>query len=201
MLPASIPETVARLEAEVRHTQTSSNMLHSLAESSIPTETAFALDQEPDDGEIEDLSCISSQTGLGESCDEVSDGKRDRAEEAYHQYKRARKKFRKVTPTRYRGGLGKGKSGKGFKPRKGKGTGQKGVEVSIKLSSKQKARTRAVRRGNPFGRDGKNMLCTLCSSPDHFMKECHEHLDNKGKKELRWQKEMMKKTGRMTGQH
>ena len=35
--------------------------------------------------------------------------------------------------------------------------------------------------GHLFGRDGKNMLCSLCSSPDHFRKECPDHPDNKGK--------------------
>ena len=30
----------------------------------------------------------------------------------------------------------------------------------------------ATRRGNPIGRDGKQLLCTLCKSPDHFQRFC-----------------------------
>jgi hypothetical protein len=30
------------------------------------------------------------------------------------------------------------------------------------------------RRGNPIGRDGKQMLCSGCNSPDHFIKDCTE---------------------------
>ena len=94
--------------------RTSSHMLHSLAEPSVPTETAFALDGKPDGGEIEDLSCISSHAGLGTYCNEVIDGERDKAEETYYQYKRARKKSltKKHAHT----------------PRKGKGKGRKGAK-------------------------------------------------------------------------
>ena len=65
-------------------------------------------------------------------------------------------------------------------PHKGKGKGRKGVKRS-EYQTKFKARGKGKcgkKRGNPFGRDGKKMLCTLCSSQNHFQKECPENPDN-----------------------
>ena len=164
--------------------------------SSVPHQTqenVFALDAEdPDDGEIEDLSCISSQEGLGDSCSEVSEGDKVKAEDAYYQYKRAHKQLRQIMPTRFRRGYGRKGEGKGngkkvnhtyFKPRPGKGSGRKGVKRGCYQSN---FKTKGKGKGNkanriPFGRDGNNMLCSLCSSPDHFRLECPENPDNKGK--------------------
>ena len=95
MLSASIPETAARLESEVRHLRQSSPSAKPSAYQS-KQDQVFALDAEdPDDGEIEDLSCISSQEGLGEPCSEVSEGEKVKAEDAYDQCKRAHNKFPK----------------------------------------------------------------------------------------------------------
>ena len=94
VLSASIPETVALLDSEVRHLRQSSPNLITPANHA-PRENAFALDAEdPDDGEIEDLSCISSQEGLGDSCSEVREGEKVKAVDAYYQYKRAHRKIR-----------------------------------------------------------------------------------------------------------
>ena len=37
------------------------------------------------------------------------------------------------------------------------------------------------RRGNPIGRDGKQMLCSHCNSPEHFIRECPQNPPGKGK--------------------
>ena len=166
-MSASIPKTVARLESEIRHLRQSSPTLIPPANHS-PRENAFALDAEdPDDGEIEDLSCISSQEGLGDSCSEVSEGEKVKAEDAYYQYKRAHRKFRNVMPTRFRRGYGRKGKRKGkaktstyFKPRQGIGGGRKGLKRGYyQATFKAKGKGKGNRtNGNPFGRDGKKMF-------------------------------------------
>ena len=76
----------------------------------------------------------------------------------------------------------KGQGPRYFKPRQGKGRGRKGAKIGYyqsKFKSKGKRKGNKT-NGNPFGRDGKNMLCSLCARPDHLRKECPEIPDNKG---------------------
>lgn len=43
-----------------------------------------------------------------------------------------------------------------------------------------KGKGNGTRSGNPIGRDGKKMLCSLCLSPDHFIAKCPQN-NGKGK--------------------
>ena len=51
-------------------------------------------------------------------------------------------------------------------------------QTKLKAKGKGKGNTTS---GNPFGRDGKTLSCTLCASPDHVLRECPDNPDNKGK--------------------
>ena len=60
---------------------------------------------------------------------------------------------------------------------KGKGNGKKAKHMFFKFRLGKGNKT----NGNFIGRNGKKMLCSLCSSSDHVRIECPENFVNKGK--------------------
>ena len=154
-----------------------------------------------DDSDVDspcDMSEISTQSGLGSPCDEITPEENAEAQEAYYQKRRATRHFRKFQPKGYKHGFRKkttkgrffGKRSTGF--RKGRrGFKRSAFNASFKKHNlKNGLKNKAFSRGgtNPLGRDGKPMTCTTCNSIHHFRAECDNsgpgvnvHLARKGK--------------------
>ena len=79
-------------------------------------------------------------------------------------------------PFQSRTGKGKSKSKDGHA--KGKGKGRRGVKRSY-CQDKHKSEASSS-GGNPFGRDGKPLRCSICESTDQFRADCLKNT-NKGK--------------------
>ena len=121
----------------------------------------------------------------------------------YLAYRTAKRKFRRFSTQPGRGRKGKGK-GKGKSRNFGKpayywddniqnyvsfddGNDQSywadsdQQSYAFQKGAKGPGKGSGIRKGNPIGPDGKQMLCSLCKSPEHFQRFCPQNPKGKGK--------------------
>ena len=111
-------------------------------------------------------------------------------EQIYYEYRTAKRKFRKFTqrPGRGRKGKGKGKSSSKGKSKLSSFFGDEPPSAHSEWPSESEdmawqqyafqkgaggaSHGKGMRKGNPIGPDGKQMLCSLCKSTEHFQRFC-----------------------------